>query len=274
MKLKDHAYRVLPNLLGTRRAVWVGQRVMKVVNLIKYGDPHFYHDVAIEIETCCNRACWYCPQSLEKLPKQQMTTENFLRTLARLQEIRWAGHVTYSIFNEPLLDPRIVEFVAATKRAVPGAFPIIQTNGDKLTEGMVEALLAAGMVRCIVTQHPPSNARWEQKIDAIKSRWPHIVRIQRLRNLRNVAGLIQGVVTDAPTAPCTAPQNCLVIRFNGDVGICCSDYYRKIKIGNIVEESIMQIWEKPASMRLRQQLSRGIRNPSICKSCSGGYADN
>ena len=95
---------------------------------------------------------------------------------------------------------------------------------------------------------------------------------QRLIAARNLAGLIPGIgVEQSLHTPCFGPTNALIIRYNGDIGPCCCDYYRRVNLGNILHQDILTIWRSPRFTQLRRELQRGVRTESICTNCNGSY---
>jgi MoaA/NifB/PqqE/SkfB family radical SAM enzyme len=266
-------YRLLPRILGTHRAIRAGQLALGLRNWLKYGDRHFFHDVAIEIQTHCNRRCWYCPQSSRPAKRQDMSWDTFRTVVLRLKAIQFVGNINFSIFNEPLLDERLVHMVNFVNTVLPRAFPLILTNGDLLTPERTQGLINAGVTRIIVTEHPPARPGWADRISLLAAGHPNIIRVQRLtpERLRNNGGLTQLPGLAGPfTNPCY-PRNNLVVRFNGDVGICCCDYQREITVGNLLYQDILQVWRGHEYLTLRRELARGIRTRPICVKCSGGY---
>jgi cyclic pyranopterin phosphate synthase len=245
--------------------------VHHALSLVRYGTINIPHDVAIEVNNYCNRACWYCPQSLVKFPREEMADETFNLILNRLVEFKFVGQINYSIFNEPLEDKRLRDFVEKTRKVLPKCRIIVNTNGDRLNHSFVEELLYAGVSRFVVTEHPPSNENWNKRISDLAKWRPLKIRVQKLDRLKNVAGLIDGVASGPFTNPCSSPRDVLVIRFNGDIGICCNDYYRKSLMGNILTSSIKSIWFSPDFKKLRAELVKGHRTFSLCINCNGGY---
>lgn len=58
----------------------------------------------------------------------------------------------------------------------------------------------------------------------------------------------------------------LVITKNGDIILCCNDYYRKYIMGNIVKNNILDIWNSYSNIRV-ELLKYNKVNLDICKKC-------
>lgn len=67
---------------------------------------------------------------------------------------------------------------------------------------------------------------------------------------------------------CTRLFKQAYILFNGDMVLCCTDYFKKIVLGNVAENSIYEVWNSPRAVKIRQDFIRGdfSENP-LCASC-------
>ena len=254
--------------LPQKYAIKLIRAVSYVKSFIQYGDATVFQQVFLEINTGCNRPCWYCPEKFKRYSGDKMSRDVLQKCFDRLSEINYRGTVGFTIFNEALQDSRLENIIRDLKISVPRCIPILFTNGDYLTPERAESLVQAGLVRCTITRHPPSNEAWDKKIDSIIKKYPHVFRLNVVSNPINVGGFISGIEFD-PAVPCFSPTYALPIRFNGDVSPCCCDYYRTVILGNIMSESLLEIWKKPDFIEKRKQLSKGIRPWLICQKCSG-----
>ena len=68
---------------------------------------------------------------------------------------------------------------------------------------------------------------------------------------------------------CDDPDNPLVIDAEGNVVVCANDYLGRVKLGNIGESRLLDIWKSQKFTDIR----RGLRNQHytlpICLSCTG-----
>ncbi|MCC5952379.1 MAG: radical SAM protein, partial [Acidimicrobiia bacterium] len=106
--------------------------------------------VDVEATNRCNARCYFCPR--DKTPHQGlMSADVFARTLDRVDElhelsqrtVRLPVHVALCGLGEPLLNPRLVEMVAAV--AERGYYVSVSTNAALLDERRAAALLDAGL---------------------------------------------------------------------------------------------------------------------------------
>jgi len=71
-----------------------------------------------------------------------------------------------------------------------------------------------------------------------------------------------------PFKHCTRLFKQAYILFNGDMVLCCTDYFKKMVLGNVAESSIYEVWNSPRAIKIRQDFIRGdfSENP-LCASC-------
>ena len=100
--------------------------------------------VSIETTTVCNANCMMCPHEriiCDGLRRRKvMPTEDVYKIL---DMIDWDCEIQWAWINEPLAEPRLVEFVKATTDK--GMRSIINTNGQLLTKDKAEQLFEAGI---------------------------------------------------------------------------------------------------------------------------------
>lgn len=67
---------------------------------------------------------------------------------------------------------------------------------------------------------------------------------------------------------CRYPFTHMTVRSNGDVVVCCTDWSRDTKLGNVKEKSLKEIWESKElyNFRLMQIRTKGVNHP-LCAGC-------
>jgi MoaA/NifB/PqqE/SkfB family radical SAM enzyme len=69
--------------------------------------------------------------------------------------------------------------------------------------------------------------------------------------------------------PCPYPYFYLTARFNGDVSICCFDFNCKTVIGNLVHQTVREVWHSHELGKIRKALEEGDRQSlSACRGCT------
>ena len=231
---------------------YVKRLLVKIKFLYLYKTTDFFDSLNIEINSACNRRCSYCPNATfergliknqKKLPR-----EIFDKIIKELSEIKYQGKISFAFYNEPLLDDRIFDLISYTKKKLPKCEIGLFTNGDYLTKEIEKKLWAAGIDRLLVSKHRDPNYKFNL--------------------LNNRCGLVKPINCDY-FPRCKYEDFHAVIDYNGNWVICCNDYLSKSKMGNLKEEKIIDIWNKPGYKKLRKDLEKNIFKLDICKKCVG-----
>lgn len=245
----------------------------KIANFIKYGDPHFIRSINIEICTYCNRKCDYCPNKHYETPKKFMDEKVFYRIIFELKRIKFSGLFQYAFYNEPLYDKRIVQFVEYVKNELPECTQILISNGDMLNVDNTEILSNAGIDQFIITIHDKDPQRGLERLKPVKDKLQKKIILQSCLDLEieNRGGSIDIKKYDkiSKTKHCNRILGPIIL-YNGDVDLCCQDYFRRHTFGNIMEKSITDIWYSEKYKKVRKDLlidKKPVFN--ICKSCLG-----
>jgi len=246
-------------------------------HLFYYRKWDFFDTILLETTTYCNFRCWFCPNSIYPRGllenKKLMPTEVYKKVINELADINYYGIIYPFIDGEPLSDERIPELIMYTREKLPKAKIMINTNGALLTIPLYEMLLKCGVSEIAISQYT------EKMLPNIKKILDYAKKIKnnkityRVFNKDNF--LIQnrgGEIKNAKSYEkprCTYPDNNVAVDYNGDVRICCDDYHSSVKFGNIKDEKIVDIYEKPFYRKIRKELKKGIYRFPVCKKCMG-----
>jgi radical SAM protein with 4Fe4S-binding SPASM domain len=241
----------------------------------------------------CNRSCSFCPVSSEtfyqdfynnKLDKLEM--ELYEKLLNDLTYINYSGVIGYSGLSEPLLHPKINQFIARSKEVLRNARVEIVSNGDVLNKKRLNNLFNNGLDTISISMYDgPHQVEHFSKIKTeLGLREDQIILRRRYYEnenygltISNRAGLIDSnkfrsgkdkkVIKLPLRKVCFYPFYMLKIDFNGDVTICSHDWRKKGCVGNIKEENILDIWKGNAIKIIRKTLAKNDRNFSPCNEC-------
>ena len=230
--------------------------------------------VAVEIETDwrCTRACWYCSRLNQGV---RMKEELFRRIILDLKTWGFKGRVSLHGYNEPLLDERLCEFIKFTRLNLPDCPIVIYSNGDLLTKKMVSQLIAAGTDKIMVSIHQPTSEIKVLELTKTAFEYP-VVQLMDFRDgYRNFAlwnrgneELVKKMGVTINNSGCYFIHTC-VVQSDGNVLLCCHDGRGENVMGNLVTNSLQEIWESSKFREIRRQVSRGAFTLPICKRC--GY---
>ena len=71
-----------------------------------------------------------------------------------------------------------------------------------------------------------------------------------------------------PNTTCRRPFHTMVLTWEGQAVLCCVDYKREVKLGNVHEQSVYEIWNGPWATRLRKEyLAADFTHLPTCATC-------
>ncbi len=226
--------------------------------------------VEIEINGDCNLGCTYCPNSISNRSNQvPMDVSLFTDILCQLQELSFAGRISYDFYNEPLLHPRLIDFVSLTKKYLPLASIVLYSNGTLLSEAKVLDLSKAGVTHFIITQHEQISSHPLQRFSLI-AKENITFRHHSEMNKFNRGGLLTHIGNSLPAfSPCYIPSFLMTITTSGNVLPCFEDFHESMIMGNVKNTHLKDIWNSERFVRFRQDLRRGLRHKyPLCRHCN------
>ena len=238
----------------------------------------------VEIETCsaCNLRCSYCPNSISERGlmknRHQMDESLFFQIIDELSELGFSGEIHPHFYNEPLLDERLGRFVKYIRKKLPDTKVIIFTNGIYLTVEKYQELVTAGVGRFNITRHTPADPQNVLAVLEYRSTsGSHGIELVYNRSLIdhgniifNRGGLIPITKVVDPMIRCDWSSNFLTINNEGDVLLCCNDYFGSFPVGNLKRNSIQSIWYQPHNKNLRKYLCGDTSKIDVCRKCKMG----
>lgn len=234
-----------------------------------------FNVVQIETRNTCTRKCWFCKFGQERQDETilTMSDETIVKIANELQQLDYSGGIFLFDINEPLQDARLCEIIEIFNSKCPRAFLSIATNGDLLTETIYQKLINAGLDRIVIDIY---DDRAMRRLGKYKAFDKVILKDRRIseRFINNRGGNIK--VNQDKFEPesfadrsCKRPFNMLNIRPNGNVALCCSDLYGDIVMGNVIENSLEEVWNSEKFVMYRHELkNNGRANLELCKTCS------
>jgi len=255
----------------------------------------------IETTTFCNATCWFCPNHL--VPKQHMPWELFTSVI---DSTRGMG-ITYRPFGlgEPLVDPRIEQILSYIKQD-PTAKIEIHTNGAPLSQKIEDKIVPyVDLVRFSIdgitsktfdesrgisfdlTYHNAKrfivkNRNIDVEVRMINlpgtedEQWEYL---NYWNNVRPGCALITELYehpwttqTESTNDPCVKCQDEAFVYIDGSVHPCCWDFDDREILGNIKEQSLIDIWKSHKFKQLRERLLKGERNKyNLCSRCDAKF---
>lgn len=67
--------------------------------------------------------------------------------------------------------------------------------------------------------------------------------------------------------PCILPYTQLIIRPDGKISLCCNDALGKFTLGNLNEQTLIEIWNSDKYSEIRHKIKMGREHLSLCQFC-------
>lgn len=238
-------------------------------------------------------------------PWYRMKKETAERIIAEIKRVGWHSRIIFSMHGEPTLNPNVTKIIAMFRKAFPTTVMSMMSNGYGIVHGFgdisteqtiserVGKLMEAGLNDLIIDYY---SAKGDAKTieDALKgSKFkiehlaskvplyspraghfrvlfnPPIQKEKAInRHLCNHCGAAGPLDMSYQGKRCARPFRELAIRYNGSVAICCNDFRGEYPIGNIMEQSIEDIWYSKRFEAARILLYAGERSFKPCYGCN------
>ena len=238
--------------------------------------------IELSLIDVCNRSCSFCPKSDEKIaPNTHQKMERTLidKLYKDLNDIGFEGAFCLCGYGEPLLYKDINYTIS--KLSELGAVEII-TNGDPLNKKKLTELYNSKTSRLIISLYdgPEQLNKFKNMIVEsgigddlviLRDRW-YSDKVDYGVKLTNRGGTIsvgnQPDVENYKNRKCYYTAYSVLIDWNGDIFLCPQDWQRRVTMGNMMQQSIYEIWCGKIFSKYRKLLIQGKRKLSPCNSCN------
>lgn len=256
-----------------------------IIKKHKYGRLTGLTGIELNVTELCNRKCVFCPRHDPKIypnQKRHVSREVINRLISELQKNEYEGVIYCSGFGEPLLCPEILDYILLLKEGLPKCYLEITTNGDFLTEQKIDVI--RNHIDNIIIDCYDSEEQKNKQLKMLKKAnftkfkirelWANPEEITPLFmdevNFNNRAGAVQNIdLKINQYKQCFLPFYRITVDWNGDIIICCNDWFRLQKgLGNILTTPFYDLWFSETLTKVRQNLYNGNRVDSACKNCS------
>lgn len=182
--------------------------------------------------------------------------------------LRLRKGVAFHGYSEPLIDPRLMEFVRHTRKQLPKAPIIIWTNGWYLTETIVDELVEAGATVFFATTYNKGDG---ERYKSLSARVP-----SEVGGLRTAWTVVTKPLDDRINwkphknwKPCNAPLMDMRVYPTGKIGLCCQDVWQQVTFADLNDMSFEEALEKdyPRMLALHDELVKGNRTLDPCIRC-------
>lgn len=233
--------------------------------------------IHIETLSFCNGACTFCAAAAQfkMMDGAKMPVEVYNKVLSDLRDLDYRGRISLYSNNEPLLDKRLVEFVGMARGACPSAYIELKTNGKLLTAPLAEGLFRNGLDILVVNDY---NQRWEHSRPV--QRFRHQFDFSKGRVVIEWRSEVERLSNRAGTNPssrplreplqafCVRPFEMITVNPRGDTALCSNDVFFQHVTGNVMKQSLREIWLGEEYRRVRRAMVEKDRTcTSVCRVC-------
>ena len=263
---------MIKQFVQSKTSLYIGRKYFSM------GETGFCNTVELELRSQCNGACHFCPAAVQykNRPDRLMPKKTFEKIISDLRELEYSERICFFVNTEPLLDKRLPEFVRYSRKMCPKAVLHVVTNGLLLNKKIGKQLLDSGLDLLEINNYSDNHVvkpNIEKFMKEIAPQYPGKVCLyNRLINqqLNNRGGYSpNGRTLERPLkAFCQRPFQKMIISVDGTIGLCEHDFYFSMKMGNVNEESLLEIWNSKNFHKVRQALIHGDRaSNSVCSKC-------
>jgi len=259
------------------------------------------NEVSIETLAKCNAACTFCPYpSLERIGTK-MPDELIERLIDEMATFRHPFYFSPFKVNEPLLDKRLIPICEYFNEKAPLGWLRIFTNGSPLT--LERAQEIAGLQRVVhlwvsLNEYRPAEykalmgldfERTARNLDTLhKTRFPHPVVLscvgypnedfrrycfERWPRFQSTAlgksawiDFTDAQATEVPDTACSRWWE-LSITATGKVAMCCMDGEAKYAIGDVTQQTLLEVYNSP-HWRAKRDLASRKAADDPCNRCT------
>jgi radical SAM protein with 4Fe4S-binding SPASM domain len=242
-------------------------------------------EIEISESGTCNRSCSFCPRSAADFVDKKDFISNSLheKLCIELKELNYRGTVRYSGFVEPMLDKNIYNLIKMVRSYLPESNIEMVTNGDPLNLKRLKKLFENGLNKILISSYDGKEESQKLEdlcISANLNEKQYIVRHRYYSEeqdfgitLSNRSGLMTNAefkidaLKEPLKKPCYIPSYTFFLDYQGDVLMCPHDWGKKVILGDLNKEKLLDIWFSKRFMGIRTMLNKSNRNFKPCNVC-------
>ena len=245
--------------------------------------------IELNIYGTCNRNCSFCPVSNPDVYEKRhegISVELYNKLLDDLVEINYQGNIVFSAYCEPLLHKELETLISNTKSKLPNVKIEIVSNGDLLSIKKLNSIFDAGLDAINISMYDGEHQIQHFNTMAKSCSLDDSQMILRRRyfqdgnygmTISNRTGLVDSnefrdekehSIIDLPLkSKCYYPFYMILVDYDGSVLFCSHDWGKSLKVDNIKNNSIWDIWQNKILNNVRKNLSNFNRDFKPCNTC-------
>lgn len=278
---------------------------------VKFGKDQYplFTRISIETSKVCNRTCWFCPAEQRGKKQKLMTDQLYSKILHELAALNFDGVVQWFFINEPLMDKRWPERIAALRSQVPRCTIHLTTNWDLMAKrsddeqvATIKALYEAGVNSFNINDYDEKGYgriipiaatelnKWQHtKVTVSNHCWKKIGPRKRVLScgplpktlhtrtgytkLENIETFWKGG-SQRGKKHCPRPFRHIVVQYDGKVPLCCTVDPTNAEVewmADINQVSLVEAWNSKRMWEYRSLLQDGKR-AGQCAKCDAKFS--
>lgn len=257
------------------------KRVHDLIDSIQYhNDIPLFSWLEISPIDMCNRKCIFCPKSDDSIApnvNNEMHEKLYTKIANELLELDYQGTVMLAGYGEPMMHKTFLKMVETFSRVCNTETTI---NGDFLNTKNIKELVNAGIHKIIISLYdgPEQIEKFKDMFKKAGVSDTHYILRDRWYDesqdfgvkLTNRAGTLKRgeEVMLYKNKQCYYPHYSMMIDWNGDCYLCTQDWSRRVKSGNLMISTLVEVWTSKILKKYRTHLSQGNRDLFPCSQCN------
>lgn len=247
--------------------------------------PPLFNIIEFSLTELCNRKCKFCPRYNPKIypnRDEHMEIDLYKKIFKELNELGYKDTISYSGFGEPMLYKHMDEAIEIARKYCPDSEICMNTNGDFLDVEKTRMYIDEGLSVLKISLYDGSEkvAPFKEMIKkAGLNEDQYELRVRFLSEddnfgliLSNRGGTVDDNLCPALDEPlknrCYYPFYMIYIDYDGKVLICSHDWFKKLVVGDLNKQTIMEIWNSYKMNEIRSRLEKKDRNFEPCNVCN------
>ena len=234
--------------------------------------------VSIETVNKCNGTCSFCccNKNTDEREFHIMDDKLFKKIIKDLQENSFSGVLMLVMNNEPFIDKKIVERLEYAKKSLPNARMKLISNGSITTAEQFEYINKNKLLDELIINNYNETMKLNQNIkklyDEFKDKELNFsVKI----DIRYSGEILSNRANSSPNSKgnkkikyaCTLPYTDFNINPYGVATICCCDAKEVTNLGDMNNQSILEIFNGDKYNKIRELMRDGRSGYGFCQYC-------
>lgn len=216
----------------------------------------------------CNRTCSFCPRSIGfKNTKNKINLPLAKLINKRLLECNYNNHISFSGFGEPLLHKNLEKIIYTITKKLNLKSVTVITNGDYLTPERAQKLYDCGVTNLKISMYDENREEYfksfTQKFSVVFKHYYEKIEFEVNRNEMYSDFKLKNIEKS-----CYLPFYKTFIDFDGTILLCVNDWQKRIKIGNLKEKTLSEIWFSETLQSFRKMHLSSKRDKLPCNTCT------